>query len=159
MFGLFKSPTYTDSELGQFSRSRGMWRNSVQLPGRAAVPLALSGNKSEPDSQALAAAKQLAAELPGWRPAIESALFEHYRPYAEALAAGELPQPEEPLPRLTEPSQVWPHVTPQFVAVSPLDGTMTVELGYTVAWDEEHTLGARFQQGRLVELNGSVLAP
>ncbi len=159
MFGLFKSPTYTDPDLGQFSRSRGMWRSSVQLPGLTAVPLALSDNKSEPDSQALAAARQLAALLPGWRPAIESALFAHYRPYAEALASGELPQPEKSLPHLSEPSQVWPHVALRFVAVSPLDGIMTVELGYTVAWDEEHTLGARFQLGRLVELNGSVLPP
>ena len=159
MFGLFKSPTYTDLELGQFSRSRGMWRSSVQLPGLTAVPFALSGTKSEPDSRALAAARQLGTLLPGWRPAIESAFFEHYRPYAEALASGELPQPEEPLPQFTEPSQVWPHVALQFVAVSPLDGTMTVELGYTAAWDEEHTLGARFQQGRFVELNGSVLPP
>ena len=28
-----------------------------------------------------------------------------------------------------------------------------------VAWDEEHTLGARIRDGRLVELNGSVLRP
>ncbi len=97
--------------------------------------------------------------VPGWAPAIQSELFEHYRPYAEAIAAGEMPQPDEPFPHLSEASQVWPHVTALFVAVSPLDGTMTVELGYTVAWDEEHTLGARFQQGHFVELNGSVLPP
>jgi hypothetical protein len=34
-------------------------------------------------------------------------------------------------------------------------GVLTLELGYGVDWDEDHTLGARFQQGRLVELNGS----
>jgi hypothetical protein len=34
-----------------------------------------------------------------------------------------------------------------------------VELGLRVAWDEEHTLGARLQSGKLVELCGSVLKP
>ena len=159
MFGLFKTPTYTDPDLGQFRRLRGLWRGSVQLPGLTPVPLSLSGNRFEPDSQALAAARQLGTLLASWRPDIESALFEHYRPYEEARASGELPQQNSPLPSLREPSQVWLHVEPQFVSVSPLDGTMTIELGYVAAWDEEHTLGARFQQGRLVELNGSVLPP
>ena len=44
-----------------------------------------------------------------------------------------------------------------FVSVTPLDGVLTVELGYSAAWDEEHTLGARFQANRFVELSGSVL--
>jgi hypothetical protein len=35
----------------------------------------------------------------------------------------------------------------------------SVEWGLRVAWDEEHTLGARLGGGRLIELNGSVLAP
>lgn len=159
MFGLFKTPPYTDPDLGQFRRLRGLWRGSVQLPGLTPVPLSLSGNRFEPDSQALAAARQLGTLLASWRPDIESALFEHYRPYEEARASGELPQQNSALPCLREPSQVWLHVEPQFVSVSPLDGTMTIELGYVAAWDEEHTLGARFQQGRLVELNGSVLPP
>ena len=160
MFGQFKLPTYTDPELGQFIRSRGMWRGTVQLPGLSAVPLALSGTKSEPDSQALAAARTLATLVPGWAPAIESELFEHYRPYTEAIDAGELPQPDtNPFPVFTKQAEVLAACTPLFVAVSPLDGTMTVELGCTVAWDEEHTLGARFQEGHFVELNGSVLPP
>jgi hypothetical protein len=159
MFGLFKSPTYTDPQLGRFDRSRGMWRGEVQLPGLPPVPLVLSGNRSEPDAGPLAAARTLATDLPAWLPAIESALHEHYLPYAEAMAAGEPPATGGPVPQFAAPSQVWPHATLQFVAVSPLAGSMTVELGYTVAWDEEHTLGARFQQGRLVELNGSVLPP
>lgn len=159
MFSLFKSPAYTDPLLGPFSRSRGLWRGSVQWPGASAVPLALSGTRSEPDAHALAAARQLTHLLPAWRTAIETALFEHYLPYAETEASGEFPPSEEPFPRLTEPSQVWPHAKLRFVGVAPLGGTLTVELGYSVAWDEEHTLGARFQQGHLIELNGSVLPP
>lgn len=159
MFSLFKSPVYTDPVLGSFSRSRGMWRGSVQWPGASPVPLALSGTRSEPDAHAVAAARQLVHLLPTWRTAIETALFEHYLPCAKADGSSGSPPTEEPLPRLTEPSQVWPHAELRFVGVSPLDGTLTVELGYSVAWDEEHTLGARFQQGRLIELNGSVLPP
>jgi hypothetical protein len=46
-----------------------------------------------------------------------------------------------------------------FVSVTPLSGLLTTELGYTTAWDDEHTLGARFQSGRFIELCGSVLPP
>jgi len=46
-----------------------------------------------------------------------------------------------------------------FVSVTPLDGVLTTELGYTTAWDEEHTLGVRFQSGKFIELCGSVLPP
>ena len=46
-----------------------------------------------------------------------------------------------------------------FISIAPLGGVMTTELGYLTAWDEEHTLGARFVDGSFVELNGSVLPP
>ncbi len=86
-------------------------------------------------------------------------MFEHYAPYAEAVAASELVPPEEGLPRVTQSGDVWSHTSVEFVAVIPLDGELTVEIGYRVAWDEEHTLGARLRNGRLIELNGSVLPP
>jgi hypothetical protein len=43
--------------------------------------------------------------------------------------------------------------------VMPLSSAFTVEFGFTTEWDEEHTLGARFQEGRLVELCGTVVPP
>ena len=79
--------------------------------------------------------------------------------YAEAVAAGEVSPPPSSPPRIDTPSSVWPHTTVEFVQVTPLGGSLTVEIGYRVAWDEEHTLGARLQGGRLLELCGSVLAP
>ena len=94
-----------------------------------------------------------------WRPAIEQALFEHYEPYAEAIAGGELPSPSDALPQIAVPADVWSHVSLVFVSVTPLGGVLTTEFGYTTAWDEEHTLGARFQSGRFIELCGSVLRP
>src|SRR5262245_33842779 len=73
--------------------------------------------------------------------------------------AGELPSPSEALPRIAAPGDVWSHVSLVFVSVTPLSGLLTTELGYTTAWDEEHTLGARFQSGKFIELCGSVLPP
>lgn len=158
MFGLFKSLPFHDPQLGELARSRGHWRGAIALASKT-VPLALAGTRTEPDAKALAAAREVALQYASWRQSIEAALFEHYGPYAEALAAGELPPPFEPLPNVVEASQVWPYVSLVFVCVSPLDGVLTTELGYTVVWDEEHTLGAHFQNGKFVELCGSVLAP
>lgn len=159
MFGLFKSPSFRDPRLGDLVRSRGHWRGSLVLADGTAVPLALAGTRAEPDAQAAAAAAALPAQLASLRPIIETALFEHYAPYAEAVDAGELSASGEAFPRINAPGQVWPHVSLVFVAVTPLGGVLTTELGYTSAWDEEHTLGARFQSGTFVELCGSVLAP
>src|SRR5262245_10077258 len=115
----------------------------------------LSGARTEPHAQALAAAREVAQAFASWRPAIEQALFEHYEPYAEAVTADELPSPSEALPRIAAPGDVWSHVSLVFVSVTPLSGLVTTELGYTTGWDEEHTLGARFQSGKFIELCGS----
>lgn len=158
MFGLFKSPPLSDPQLGELARSRGYWRGVIALASKT-VPLAIAGTRTGPDASALVTAREVAVHYASWRPSIEAALFEHYGPYAEALAAGDLPPPSEPLPNIVEASQVWPYVSLAFVCVSPLAGVLTLELGYTALWDEEHTLGARFQNGKFLELCGSILAP
>ena len=157
MFGLFKSPPYLDAQLGELTRSRGHWRGTLALEGGASVPLALAGSRSEPDAQAVAAARNVPNRLAEWRSSIEAALFEHYEPYAEANAADEPESSGQVMPAIPAANQVWPHVSLVFVSVTPLDSVLTVELGYSAAWDEEHTLGARFQVNRFVELCGSVL--
>jgi hypothetical protein len=158
MVSLFGSAAFQDDQLGELRRSRGAWRGTVALDG-AAVPLIVSGPRGEPDPDALRLARSVPEQMPAWRPAIERALFEHYAPYAEAIAAGEAGPPEEGLPTIREASSVWPHARIEFVQVAPLAGRLTVEIGLRVAWDEEHTLGARLSGGQLLELNGSVLAP
>lgn len=158
MFGLFKSPPFRDPQLGELTRSRGHWRGIIAIASKS-VPLALAGTRAKPEPKALVAAREVARQYPSWRPSIEASLLEHYAPYAEAIAAGEHPPPSEPLPKVVEANQVWPHVSLVFISVSPIDGILTTELGYTTIWDEEHTLGARFQNGSFVELCGSVLAP
>jgi hypothetical protein len=158
MFGLFKSPPFSDALLGEFRRTGGVWRGTVELGG-GRVPLVIHGSRSAPDPQALEIARAVPTSYPQWRGLIASAMLEHYAPYAEAVAAGELEPPGEGLPRITQPGDVWPHTAVEFVSVITLDGESSVEIGYRVAWDEEHTLGARLRNGRLIELNGSVLPP
>ncbi|MDO9315578.1 MAG: hypothetical protein Q7T97_13655 [Burkholderiaceae bacterium] len=90
---------------------------------------------------------------------IEQTLFDHYRPHAEAVDAGELSPAGASVPCIKSPREVASHVSLVFVAVTPLSGVLTTELGYTVAWNDEHTLGVRFRNGRFIELCGSVLPP
>jgi hypothetical protein len=158
MLSFFKSPAFRDPQLGAFVRSRGHWRGELALGG-STVPFVLAGGRSEPDVQALQLARTVSSHFPAWRAAIAEALFEHYQPYAEAVAAGEAPEPNTPLPRIGAPSDVWPHAVLVFVSVTPIDRALAIEFGFATAWDEEHTLGARFQGGKLLELNGSVLPP
>ncbi len=158
MLGFFKSPPFRDPQLGEFERARGHWRGKLALGG-SEVPLVVVGSRSEPNAPALQLARTVAASFSAWRPAIAEALFEHYQPYADSVAAGEEPEPGTPLPRIATAADVWPHASLIFVSVAPVDRALAVEFGFTTAWDEEHTLGARFQDGKLLELNGSVLPP
>jgi hypothetical protein len=159
MFSLFRSAPFVDEQLGEFRRSGGAWRGMLVLDGAVSVPLVVSGSRTAPDPAALRVARSVPSELPSWRPVIERALFEHYPPYAEADAAGKAEPPAPSLPAIADAPSVWPHTSLAFVQVAPLDGQLTVEIGYRVAWDAEHTLGARLRNGRLVELAGSVLSP
>jgi hypothetical protein len=155
---MFKTAPFDDPQLGELRRERGMWRGSIVL-GAAHVPLVLSGSRKAPDTSALEIARAISSSYEGWQPVIAHEMFEHYSPYAEAVVAGEADPPQAGLPNITTASGVWPHTNLKYILVAPLDDQLTVELGYGVDWDEEHTLGARFRAGQLLELCGSVLAP
>src|SRR6516162_9984218 len=75
LFDLFKSQRFHDPELGELVRSRGLWRGLLTVEAGVSVPLALSGKRTEPDAQALAAAREVPQAFASWRPAIEQALF------------------------------------------------------------------------------------
>jgi hypothetical protein len=150
MFGLFKSPSFQHATLGALQRKGGYWRGTISL-GEQMVPLLIAGGKDQPDAEALTLAQALPAQYAGFKPLIEQALFEHYEPYGSDV--------ESDVPKLGEASQVWPQVQLVHVLVDAVDKAMAVELGYTAVWDEEHTLGARFRDGKLLELNGSVVLP
>ena len=87
---------------------------------------------------------------------MQSGLFEHYQPYKEAFDTGEKVG-SEPCPDIKDADSVWEYVTPAHVRIEPLHSIPTVEIAFTVVWDEEHTLGARFQNWRFIGLNGSVI--
>jgi hypothetical protein len=146
---------YDDLTLGVLVRGWGLWRGQITLGVASGVPLVLAGWRSAPDPVRLGLARDLVAQYERLRPVIERTLFEHYAPYAEAVAAGEESGHGE-LPRLVHAEEVWEHVSTVRVLVERMSGRETVEVAYRVAWDEEHTLGARFQEWRLTELNGSV---
>lgn len=159
MFGLFASKPFTDPHLGMLVRRGGLWRGTIALAADLAVPLALSGPRGAPEREALLAAQNVPRLLELRRKETEGALFEHYSPYAESVAAGEDIPPAAGLPPIGTPAEVWPHVHALFVLVSPLERVLTVEVGYRVAWDEEHTVAVRFQAGEFAGLCGSVLMP
>ena len=158
MFGFLKSPPFTDPQLGDLHRKGGRWRGSLVL-GDTQVPLALSGSRGAPDGKALTIARSITSGFPSWREAVAAALFEHYSPYGEAVAAGDVEAPSGGLPRIDRPDDVWRYAHAKYVQVALLDGRLTIEIGYRVDWDEEHTLGARIRDAQLIELCGSVLAP
>ncbi|CAD6877300.1 hypothetical protein [Methylomonas albis] len=159
MFGLFKSKIFHDSQLGEFKRSGGYWRGVIALDDSENIPLILAGNRTEPVAQAISMARGLAAVFASMRPMIESELVAHYPPYAEEFESENNSAACETMPSISAASQVWPYVALKFVSVTPLDGELIYELGYSVAWDEEHTLGARFKADQFIELCGSVLPP
>ena len=128
--------TFEDPQLGSLTRRRGRWRGEIELAG-GRVALAVVGPRRGPAPDALEIARRAGDELDSARPEVEMALADHREPSGDE-------------------AQAW---TVEWASVAPLDGTLTLELGLDVAWDEEHTLGVRLRHGRLVELNGSVLRP
>ncbi|MGB5757184.1 MAG: hypothetical protein WBM50_09740 [Acidimicrobiales bacterium] len=73
-----------------------------------------------------------------WRPSIEAAVLEHA--HDAGAAVDEMPQPA-------------------FAVVITLDGSSTIEFGFEVPWDDEHTIGVCLRDDIVVECNGSVLEP
>lgn len=156
MFGLFQSEPFVDDALGVFKRKGNYWVGSVALSPHGVMELRLVGDRKAPDASSLLLARELPTRYAPHINQIETALYEHFLPYAEANARGEFGELEEPLPQIPDAKQIWPHVYPSHVAIQPMRGVPTVEVAYRVGWDEEHTLGVRLQNWRFIELCGSV---
>jgi hypothetical protein len=154
---LFSRPNADDPILGRFQWKGGYWRGSIVVAQFEPVELRIPGIRSAPDPEALAAAKEVPARLPSLLPEIERALFNHYAVYRNAVRDSREEVQELPVPEaLSGPKQVWEFARPVWLEVLQLNGILTVEFAVTVDWDEEHTLAARIQSWRLVELCGSV---
>jgi hypothetical protein len=152
-----KAAPVEDPRLGRLERRHGTWRGTIALPGLGDVALRLGGGRGAPDSTNLVVARGIAAQYPAWRSLIEAALFEHYEVYRDAFAAGD--EELQDLPMLAGPGAVWAHVRPVHVLVEPISGAgnePVVEIAFGIDWDIEHTVGARLQGGRWMELCGSV---
>lgn len=145
----FKSAPYQEEQLGTLTRSGGYWNGECTLPGFGAVRLKISGDRTAPEDTGLALARELPARFRGsLRDEIGASLFEHLQPYQEETGA---------FPEIRRGNDVWPYVRPIQVLIERQQGVPTIDLALSVAWDEEHTLGARIQAWKLIELCGSVL--
>ena len=140
MFGHGKEQLIVDAELGPLLRVRNAWRGHVRIDPFGPIPLSVLGSRSGPDDDALTLALTANHEYAHCARAIDDELAEHRSAYEtdDAVAVA---------------------IAPIYVAVIRLDHRLVLEFGYRVPWDEEHTLGARVSDGKLVELNGSVLEP
>jgi hypothetical protein len=138
MLRFFKSGPYHDVRLGTLERSWIYWECDYALPPLGTFKLKLRGVRKSPDASSLALACELPARLPSLLSQIEAKLFEHYGYGVPASI------------HMDKPEGVWPYVAPSHVLIEPLDGVPTIEIALSVAWDEEHTLGARIQEWRLL---------
>jgi hypothetical protein len=158
LFAWFAAKPFDDAQLGSLQRRHGTWRGTIALPPDGEVELRLGGGRGGPDPGNLAEARRIAAQWDAWRPQVAAALFEHYDMYRDAITREE--QAGEDLPDIASADGVWAHVEPVYVLVEPLRGKTgpgpVVEIAYRTAWDIEHTVAARLQGGRLLELCGSV---
>lgn len=125
------------------------------------IDLRLAGGRQLPDAESLSLARELPTRYEALLPQIQASFFEHYESYRDADSTEELPEPFEPFPKIECADDVWPHVFAKRVLIEPLQGSPqddpTIEIAYHVAWDEEHTVGARIQGWSLFELCGSVV--
>ena len=146
---LLPSPIH-DEALGALRRTWSGWRGAIDLHQSDPVPLLIEGSRAGPSQAALDLARQLPERYPALKSAIAVALLEHAEPARDDFPIG------LPMPPADDAEAVWRSVIPVHVRIEPIDGTLTVEIGLSVEWDEEHTLGARLRDWQLVELNGSV---
>jgi len=157
MFGLFRSRKFADANFGELFYEGGYWRCLTVLDPCGEVPLAIAGSNEGPDSLALAEAYQLRSRFPNWQAPVAKALFEHFEPYAEAFKDGDFPEFHENLLNIETATDALSRSMLRFVAISPISGIITTELGYETEWDEEHMLGVRFKGEKFFELCGSTV--
>jgi hypothetical protein len=150
MLGFFKSASFVDPQLGELHRSRGAWRGMLKVDAEAPVPLVLSGGRAAPDAEALRIAQSVPSDYASWRPAIERELFDHYSPYAEAVAAGMSPFGRGPSTPLSV--QVY-----DLAFIGNSLGVFSLSRSVIGSGMKKHTC-ARFRSGQLLELCGSVSA-
>ena len=151
LFDFLRPPPQQHTELGPLQYKGGRWRGTIALEREVRVPLFNPGSRAGPDPEGLKLAEQALAWWRQARPEVERELYDHY-------SAGRDDAPAD-APVLRAPGEVWGHAEPTSVEIKPYRSLRELQVGIRATWDEEHTLGALIRDARLVELNGSILAP
>ncbi|MGB7981108.1 MAG: hypothetical protein WCF36_09990 [Candidatus Nanopelagicales bacterium] len=154
MLGFFESKPFRDQQLGTFDRRHGKWIGSITLPPHGQVELRVAGDRAGPDAASLLLAAHASAQFSAVRAELACQLLEHYLPYQDAWQRNDL---ENQGVALSVPEEVWAHVLVASIDVDARRVDSPIEFRLDVGWDQEHTLGAFVRDGRLVELNGSVI--
>lgn len=165
MFGLFKKVIIEHSILGLLTRRCRRWDGKIEIQPNLLVELQLEGSRDAPYSDALAAALELPAKLPDLIPTISEHLLEHLQPYKDALF-----DPDDRLAEMfSDPSAVgkikaiisareaWAASRICGVDIGLADGKVQILLKIRSIWDEDHKLGAFFDDWQFTELGGSVV--
>jgi len=84
------------------------------------MELRLAGDRKTPDASALMLARELSNRYAQHINQIETALYDHFLPYAEANAKGKLGELDEPFPVIDDAKQIWSHAYPSHVAIELL---------------------------------------
>lgn len=156
MLGLFGARPFVDNKLGTFHRKGGYWKGVIRLQTQEDTPLLLSGTATAPDADLLALARDLSSQLDALRLPVQKVLFEHYEPYRDSWKRGEIPELTESFPDIQSEADVWLYVSVVHILIEPVERVPTIEIGYSVTWDKEHTVGARIRDWKPVNFNGSV---
>jgi hypothetical protein len=156
MMGFFSSDPFHDAHLGTFERRGGRWHGRMTLGAHGKIDLILAGDRKAPSPAALALASGTAPATRTLLPQIERALLDHYGPYRDALLAGTPAAERADFPQIDSVNELWDHVTVRSAEIDPKQHAFDTEVAYAVTWDEEHTLGARIELGRFIELCGSI---
>jgi len=150
-FDFLRPPPKSHPRFGPLKYAWGHWHGHIELSDSSSVVLHLPGSRTVPDPAALSAAEQVPAPWHQAREAVERELYEHYSNGRDSSLPG--------LDGLVHPGAVWRFVRISSVEILRRDARWQFTVAINTQWDEEHTLGAWISEGRLLELNGSILEP
>lgn len=122
------------------------------------------GNNQSPTRAQLQLLHELLNYPHNIRPAVESALFEHYQKdiYDSVWEVGELGEEEELTPKLTTSAQIWDLLGEPTVRIDEQDeeeaaGPVRFRLTYIgCPWDEEHGFGIQIENWQVDHFGGEV---
>lgn len=164
VFGWFKKPKFEHDQLGEFHRRGKTWEGEYELKPKKFVDLNLDGSREEPFPELVKAALALPKNLPLLMKQVAAPLKDHLEPYQEDLAdpdsgfAEEFgsPQQIERVLSLETLEQALDAVSIIGIELYRENGDVRTLILIDAPWDPEHTLGAFFEDGNLLELNASM---